>query len=284
MTASKKSKTTSKKSKFLTSNWTTRLATATGALAAVALSPSEGKAAVIKVTGSPVTILWSAGVGATSNWDIDGDSVSEFRLVNSLPYYYNPNGVQINLESLASGVGLLAYVRPNYTFNTPLLGSYNNNVNAVAGIGPGNLSWMNNGWGAAPRDAILMLGQGYPMVSFVNPTGDDLNYLQYFGFRFKIAGQTHYGYAELEAVTPNEGNLGFPSFARRDCNINSPSPDCLLQQITISRWAFNSVPDQGLPLELFDESTAVPGPIGLAGLAAGAAWTRKLRRRIKAAA
>jgi hypothetical protein len=49
--------------------------------------------------------------------------------------------------------------------------------------------------------------------------------------------------------------------------------------VTLSRWAYNNVADGTVHVE----SIPVPGPIGLAGLAAGAAWTRKLRNRIKTA-
>jgi hypothetical protein len=53
--------------------------------------------------------------------------------------------------------------------------------------------------------------------------------------------------------------------------------------VTISSWAYNDVP--GAPITVGDTGSAeVPGPIGLAGLAAGAAWSRKLRRRIRQAA
>ncbi len=119
-----------------------------------------------------------------------------------------------------------------------------------------------------------MVFSGFLPGSWSNPTKDNLNFQQYFGFRFDIAGQTHYGYAEFKAVVPNPGSFY--------CHF--PDPKCLLLQVTISRWAYNTDANQGLLVEPFNDSTAVPGPIGLAGLAAGAAWTRKLRRRIKAAA
>ena len=82
-------------SKFLASSWTTRLATATGALAAVALSPAAGKAAVIKVTGSPVSLSPTAGVGATSFWDVDSDGSNDFRLFNNFgSVYFGSDGLR----------------------------------------------------------------------------------------------------------------------------------------------------------------------------------------------
>jgi hypothetical protein len=57
--------------------------------------------------------------------------------------------------------------------------------------------------------------------------------------------------------------------------------DLAARTVTISSWAYESV--AGDPITVGSIApTSVPGPIGLAGLAAGAAWTRKLRRRIRA--
>lgn len=48
--------------------------------------------------------------------------------------------------------------------------------------------------------------------------------------------------------------------------------------VTISSWAYESTPGQAITVGPIND---VPAPIGIAGLAAGAAWTRKLRRRSK---
>jgi len=56
----------------------------------------------------------------------------------------------------------------------------------------------------------------------------------------------------------------------------------LSDRSTCSSWAYSNVANEAVHVEAI--TAAVPGPIGLAGLAAGAAWTRKLRKRIKAAA
>ncbi len=93
---------------------------------------------------------------------------------------------------------------------------------------------------------------GGSAVDFVN--GDN-----YFGFRFDKGGSLHYGYGIMNM----------------DLDAGS---------ITISKWAYQDVPNQSVHVESFNSAPAVPGPIGLAGLAAGAAWTRKLRKRVKAAA
>ncbi len=73
--------------------------------------------------------------------------------------------------------------------------------------------------------------------------------LNYFGFRFGSVGNYNYGWAQMRIDPAN-------------------------QKLEITQWAYETTPNQ---------SIAVPGPLGLAGLAAGAAWSRKLRRRIREA-
>jgi MYXO-CTERM domain-containing protein len=89
----------------------------------------------------------------------------------------------------------------------------------------------------------------------------------YFGFRFDKDGDgnLHYGFAVA--------------------NINNPT---LNANFTITKWAYNDV--AGAPVTVgplnadpVPDPSQVPGPIGLAGLAAGAAWSRRLRKRIRQA-
>ena len=83
------------------------------------------------------------------------------------------------------------------------------------------------------------------------------------GFRFDKDGNgnLHYGFAIA--------------------NINDPATN---PQFTITKWAYNDV--AGAPVTvgpLNADPAQVPGPIGLAGLAAGAAWSRRLRKRVRQA-
>lgn len=89
----------------------------------------------------------------------------------------------------------------------------------------------------------------------------------YFGFRFDKDGDgnLHYGFAVA--------------------NINDPEFNA---NFTITKWAYNDV--AGAPVTVgplnadpVPDPSQVPGPIGLAGLAAGAAWSRRLRKRIRQA-
>jgi hypothetical protein len=228
-------------SNFLASSWTTRLATATGALAAVALSPAAGKAAVIKVTSSPVSLSPTAGNGATSFWDVDSDGSNDFRLFNN---YYGLNFGSVGLN----GRGLIA---PFYTDNVQAL-------NTSFNVGP---TLASNVWGRGGT-----AGSGYRNIMYPGGAiGYDWNYGfgqgdNFFGFRFNKPDGLHYGYAVVNFDSPNK-------------------------LVTISRWAYNNVADGIAHVETITaDPSPVPGPIGLAGLAAGAAWTRKLRKRIKASA
>ena len=228
-------------SKFLASSWTTRLATATGALAAVALSPAAGKAAVIKVTGSPVSLSPTAGNGATSFWDVDSDGSNDFRLFNIFgSIYFGSDG--------SNGRGLIA---PFFTDNVQAL-------NTSFNVGP---TLASNVWGAGSNSGLSSRHMMYPNGGI----GYDWNYGfgqgdNFFGFRFNKPDGLHYGYAVVNFDSPNK-------------------------LVTISRWAYNNVADGIAHVEtITTDPSPVPGPIGLAGLAAGAAWTRKLRKRIKASA
>ena len=218
--------------------WATRLATATGALAAVALSPAVGKAAVISVTGAPVSLSLSDGVGSIAYWDVDGDGSSDFRLANRSFY---GSLYQLFASNGSNGRGLV--------------GTSTSADNAVAlntsfNVGPTLASGLTWGYGQVEY-RIIMSTNGYIGRDWSNGFGQGDNF---FGFRFDKAGSLYYGVGVVNFDSPN-------------------------QLVTISSWSYNDVADQ--PVHVADP---VPGPIGLAGLAAGAAWTRKLRKRIKAAA
>jgi len=239
------------KSKLLTSSWTTRLATATGALAAVALSPSAGKTAVIHVTGRPVSLTWPTGTQAF--WDVDGDSTNDFRLwkdrftASSRAYTYlvlssNPNGRGI----VGTGSGGKVNNLPLDFVLGPTLAAY--------------YTWKprtNN------RTAVGDSGSIGGFNGFVYGFNEEDNI---FGFRFADSANPtdlYYGWATLNFSPLANGQ----------------------RTVTISSWAYNSTPNASIRVgQTQDNPAAVPGPIGLAGLAAGAAWTRKLRKRIKSAA
>jgi MYXO-CTERM domain-containing protein len=119
-------------------------------------------------------------------------------------------------------------------------------------------------WGAKQFFRVVTyLGGGMSSFNFGEFQAGD----NYFGFRFDKDGDgnLHYGFAVANIIDP-EFNANF----------------------TITKWAYNDV--AGAPVTVgplnadpVPDPSQVPGPIGLAGLAAGAAWSRRLRKRIRQA-
>jgi hypothetical protein len=208
------------------------------------LNPGEA-AATLLANLRDGTLAFSAGNGATANWDVDGDGNIDFRLVN---YFYDSSYKTMYLQSNnLQGRGFVG----NATWQNNVIGLADSFI-----VGPALAS---NVWGRFEQTYRTILSTEYgsrqlgnDLISFVN--GDN-----YFGFRFDKGGSLHYGYG-----------------------IMNTDLDAL--SVTISKWAYQDVPNQSVHVESFNSAPAAPGPIGLAGLAAGAAWTRKLRKRIKAAA
>ncbi len=203
-----------------------------------------GKAAGIKITGSPVTLSLTDGVGAFANWDVDGDLSTDFQLINTIQ-----GSLTLNSYGYFFGYNGRGLVGANTSFGDvkPLNTSFRVGPTLATGFGwsppttsSGTYRPILNPYGnIAPDFALFSQGDNY------------------FGFRFLIGTNLHYGYGVM--------------------NINSNT-----KSVTISRWAYESDPDTEIHVEPFTSAAAVPGPMGIAGLAAGAAWVRRLRRRVNA--
>lgn len=225
-------------------SWSACLSAAAGALGAVALAPAPGKAALIKVSNRPVSLSPTSGLGATAYWDVDGDNSNDFRLFNGNIFGTAAASV-IFASDGSNGRGL---VGPTYKTDNvqPLLLGFNVGPTLASGLvwGSGSVA------GSTARNMMSTSGNiGYDWNNGFNP-GDN-----YFGFRFDKGSSLYYGY----------GVVNFDSANRL---------------VTISSWAYNTEPGQPIPVGSGVEATA-PGPMGLAGLAAGVAWTRRLRRRVR---
>jgi hypothetical protein len=176
---------TSPASSSLESKWTTRLATATGALTAVALSPAAAKAAVIKVTDSPISLSPTSGLGATSFWDVDGDGSNDFRLFNvksfGINLFFGSNG--------SNGRGLIAPFRSDNVIA----------LNTSFNVGP---TLATNSWGLGSYPYRGMMSSGGAIWYDWNKgfgQGDN-----FFGFRFQKSDGQHYGYAIVNFDSPNK--------------------------------------------------------------------------------
>ncbi|MEB3165527.1 MAG: hypothetical protein VKO65_02535 [Cyanobacteriota bacterium] len=227
--------------------WAKKLATVSASLTMLALAPPDAKSAVVKVSGQPVSLsLQSANVDAL--WDIDGQGTADFRLQrNNRSYmYFQSVGLQ--------GLGVVGYRAGGQ--NAPVLAR----LYANQAVGSSRTF--------VPADEPIFGSYGMSVLGtfsqFVAYLGGQLSNGfsaiedNYFGFRFDLNGNIHYGYGIMQFDLPN-------------------------YMVTISSWAYESTPGQAITIG-DSPSSAVPAPIGLAGLAAGAAWTRGLRRRIRESA
>jgi hypothetical protein len=224
-------------------SWSACLATAAGALGAIALSPAPGRASLIKVSNRPVSLSPTSGLGATAYWDVDGDNSNDFRLFNTNIFGTAAASVMFGSNG-SNGRGL---VGP--TYKTDIVQPLPNGFNVGPTLASGLLWGFGSIAGSTSRNMMSTSGNiGYDWNNGFTQ-GDN-----YFGFRFDKGSLMHYGY----------GIVNFDSTNRL---------------VTISSWAYNSEPDQ--PIAVGSGTEQVPGPMGLAGLAAGVAWTRKLRRRVR---
>jgi MYXO-CTERM domain-containing protein len=224
--------------------WEKYVALTATSLSTLSLAPGEAGAAVVKVLDRPVALPSSFG---SADWDVDGNGEADFRLRANFSTGF------ILSTSTFRGRGM---VSPYGNADVSKLSS-----NFVVGPTLASKVW---GPGQTLRGITYlgMLTGGLTSAFKEFQAGDN-----YFGFRFDKEGNgnLHYGFAVA--------------------NINNPN---LNANFTITKWAYNDV--AGAPVTVgplnadpVPDPSQVPGPIGLAGLAAGAAWSRRLRKRIRQA-
>lgn len=245
-------------------SWAIKLATASASLSLVAATPTEAEAAIVKVTGSPVTA--SLGSNNDNFWDVDSNGTPEA----NLKAIATGNNITFNRTIDWLFLNSLQIVRNRFT-TTSSTNVFTRLAALPESFNVGPTLPASRPWGdPATGKQLVMRASSQPdsggrrgVVAW-NGYLTEFNFQpqpNYFGFRFKIDGQTHYGYGLLDIELGDTGN-----------KLDSKT-------VTITSWAYNTVPDQPIHVEAISEN--VPAPIGLAGLAAGAAWTRKLRRRIR---
>lgn len=224
--------------------WQKYFAVTASSLSTLSLAPGEARAAVVKVLDRAVAIPSSAG---SADWDVDGNGAVDFRLANFYGFY----GLITSSGSFGPATRGRGMVGPSAT---PLQVG---RLSSGFVVGP---TLASQAWGLSPDLRVVSVFGGFMSAGYFPgfQAGDN-----YFGFRFDKEGDgnLHYGFAIA--------------------NINDPANN---PQFTITKWAYNDVANEPVTVGPLNADTAsVPGPIGLAGLAAGAAWSRRLRKRIRQA-
>ena len=240
---------------------TEKMAMTAGAVAAIA--PVSANADIIYIDSNPVSLSAWDGQGSTANWDVDGVNGVDFQMwvrssaffnstyysSNSFRYSYNfyailnfasrsYNGAQLNGRGLVGPGGIRASALFNsFNVGPTLSGGYQWGVDDVQYRS------------MARVDSAYYRNQSTSTFFFNSGVGQDfVNFQQgpnFMGFRFDSAGNTHYGWAEVE-------------FAGVD--------------VTITRWAYESTPDTPIHVG------SIPSPGALALLGMGAAGLLRIRR------
>jgi hypothetical protein len=229
----------------------TRNVAQTGLVGALALAAGSSAYGAIVVVSPPANLpnVASPTTAGPVQWDINGDAVNDFNFTFRNPQATG-NGVQwqANMNtSPGGGINAVAgYQGPFVNYGSRL------NANDVIGATlPAGSSWRNQ--------AQVVLGSFYrsgtlnPYGGFATGTSPTSSVVRgYVGFRFSIAGQTRYGWLDVEVrgsgAAANTGGIFFFGAAYEDSGASIPAG-------------------------------AVPTPGALAALAIGAAATMRRSRR-----
>jgi hypothetical protein len=219
-------------------------------LPAFCLLPAVAQGAIITVTGAPVSMTLAGPDGDTVAWDVDGAGGVDFQLHR----YVNPGFYrEVHIESTGlNGRGLVA---PGTCTCMPLP------ISRSFRVGPTRYGYY---WGYSNTYRIAMStysGAATVGIDFYN--GGFIPGKNLFGFRFLSGSDILYGFGEIDLDLANG-------------------------VVTITQWAYNTVPDGQIHVTGF-ESVPVPSTPALTLLGLGAAglvaWrTRRKDRAAKAAA
>jgi hypothetical protein len=223
----------------------TAYALAAGAAGGGVLALAEpARADIITVTGPG-----SIGVNSSKFLTINGNDVlmfSNFGVCSINPSNPSCHGF-VAARAASPGAGILVHSIHNLT-NPPLVKGYK--------IGPGG--------SFAGAASLVLLIRCESLVTGVCERIESsawLNKSGYVGFKFLSKGQTHFGWAHV--------------------GVGRTGPPHSLFSASISKWAYDTVPDQTIEA---GQTSAIPEPGTLSLLALGAAGLAVLRKRKRSAA
>lgn len=229
-------------------------------LSSIYLLPAASVQAAVVVNNTPIT--FNLGDSPVF-WDVDGDGNDEYMFHAGTGTY---SSYSANLDTFNTFASTSLGGRGMVQATTATGGDDLAPLSPAFMVGPSLVSGYL--WGSSQQTYRTVVSSGGTQVG---RDFDDSGFVgggaQYFGFRFDRAGQTHYGWAEI-----NIDLSGAPG------------------GFTVVRWGYEDQPDTALPVAggATPAAPATPVPvggfplIGLTMLGMGAAGLRELRRRRKA--
>jgi hypothetical protein len=188
-----------------TKNYSRRLAAAAGSLAGLTAGPMVAEAAVVHVSGSPVSLNINAPSGSSVTWDIDGDSVGEFRIWNSAS----------TQTWTSSGIPQVFMFKTAFVASNTVAGGQGNGRGMVAPFSTDNVQALfNSDWvgasrtfgrtGGSAQNGYYLSRNALQSFNGQNAIGYDFNYgfrsngVNMVGFRFDAGQGYRYGYAAFQ--------------------------------------------------------------------------------------
>ncbi len=222
------------------------------AVSATVLSPAAVNAAIVHITGAPVSMSLAAPVGAIVPWNVDGAGNAEFELRHAFHSSYGAgrtfydDSVHIASNGPLNGRGFVAYSTGSIAAGLPRSNR----------VGPTLAPGLTFGSTGASHQIVHVGDDNYGHGPFTNAPGQGFFGVQpgkYIGFAFDPGDGLHYGWAKAEFVA-----------------------DAYDSALTIREWAYETKPGTAIHVGSVPVPAVAPG---LALLAMGAAGIRSWRMR-----